>query len=149
MKVEKFKETMEKVMVEAKIRVEAFESRCNPTFYGNTLVKKVTEESLIHDYDNRKNVAPFGIIATIKVASDIVLDIRVNRYYFDYVSGGYVAFFSIEEKVYEVWAKFNENNDLENICIFEWLQSGDFENGDEADNIYNMETFTTYAKFLS
>jgi hypothetical protein len=137
-------------MVEAKIRVEALESRNNPTFYGNTLVKKVTEESLMHDYDKRENVAPFGVIATIKVASDVVLDIRVNRYYFDYEgSGGYVAFFSIEEKVYEVWVKFDENNDFENLWLSEWLQSGDFENGDDADNIYKMEAFTTYAKFLS
>ena len=136
-------------MVEAKIRVEALESRNNANFYGNTLVKKVTEETLMHDYDKRENVAPFGIIATIKVASDIVLDIRVNRYYLDYVGGSYVAFFSIEEKVHEVWVKFNENNDLENICLFEWLQSGDFENGDDADNIYKMEDFVTYAKFLS
>ena len=135
-------------MVEAKIRVEALESRNNATFYGNTLVKKVTEETLMHDYDKRENVAPFGIIATIKVAN-VVLDIRVNRYYFNYVGGSYVAFFSIEEKVYEVWVKFNENNDLENICLFEWLQSGDFENGDDADNIYKMEDFVTYAKILS
>lgn len=136
-------------MIEEKIRVEALESRNNPTFYGNTLVKKVIEETLLHDYDKRENVAPFGVIATIKVG-DVVLDIRVNKYYFDYEgSDGYVAFFSIEEKVYEVWVKFDENNDFENLWLSEWLQSGDFENGDDADNIYKMEDFTTFAKFLS
>ena len=136
-------------MVEAKIRVEALTSWNNP-FYGNVLVKKVTEESLMHDYDKRENVAPFGVIATIKVASDIVLDIRVNKYYFDHEgSDGYVAFFSIEEKVYEVWVKFDTDNNIENLWLSEWLQSGDFENGDDADNIYHMEDFTTFAKFLS
>ena len=135
-------------MVEAKIRVEALTSWNNP-FYGNVLVKKVTEESLMHDYDKRENVAPFGVIATIKVASDIVLDIRVNRYYFDYEgSDSYVAFFSIEEKVYEVWVKFDENNDFENLWLSEWLQSGDFENGDDADNIYHMDKFTTIDTLL-
>ena len=136
-------------MVEAKIRVEALKSGSNPTFYGNTLVKKVIEETLLHDYDKRENVAPFGVIATIKIG-DVVLDIRVNRYYFDYEgSDGYMAFFSIEEKVYEVWVKFDENNDFENLWLSEWLQSGDFEDGDDADNIYKMEDFTTFAKFLS
>jgi len=137
-------------MVEAKIRVEALKSWYNPTFYGNILVKKVIEETLLHDYDKRENVAPFGVIATIKVASDVVLDIRVNRYYFDHEdSGDYVAFFSIEEKVYEVWVKFDTDNNIENLLLSEWLQNGDFENGDDADNIYHMEDFTTFAKFLS
>lgn len=136
-------------MVKAEIRVEALTSWNNP-FYGNVLAKKVTEESLMHDYDKRENIAPFGIIATIKVANDVVLDIRVNRYYFDHEdSDSYVAFFSIEEKVYEVWVKFDENNDFEDLWLSEWLQSGDFENGDDADNIYHMEDFTTFAKFLS
>ena len=135
-------------MVKAEIRVEALTSWNNP-FYGNVLAKKVTEESLMHDYDKRENIAPFGIIATIKVG-DVVLDIRVNRYYFDHEdSDSYVAFFSIEEKVYEVWVKFDENNDFEDLWLSEWLQSGDFENGDDADNIYHMEDFTTFAKFLS
>jgi len=136
-------------MVESKIRVEALESGYNPTFYGNTLVKKVIEETLLNDYDKRENVAPFGVIATIKVG-DVVLDIRVNRYYFDYEdSGEYVAFFSIEEKVYEVCVKFDENNDFENLWLSEWLQRGNFEDCDDADNIYHMEDFTTFAKFLS
>lgn len=136
-------------MVEAKIRVEALTSWNNP-FYGNVLAKKVTEESLMHDYDKRENIAPFGIIATIKVANDVVLGIRVNRYYFDHEdSDSYVAFFSIEEKVYEVWVKFDTDNNIENLLLSEWLQNGDFENGDDADNIYHMEDFTTFAKFLS
>lgn len=135
-------------MVEAKIRVEALTSWNNP-FYGNVLAKKVTEESLMHDYDKRENIAPFGIIATIKVG-DVVLYIRVNRYYFDHEdSDSYVAFFSIEEKVYEVWVKFDTDNNIEDLWLSEWLQSGDFENGDDADNIYKMEDFTTFAKFLS
>ena len=136
-------------MVKAEIRVEALTSWNNP-FYGNVLAKKVTEESLMHDYDKRENIAPFGIIATIKVANDVVLDIRVNRYYFDHEdSNDYVAFFSIEEKVYEVWVKFDTDNNIENLLLSEWLQNGDFENGDDADNIYHMEDFTTFAKFLS
>lgn len=136
-------------MVKAEIRVEALTSWNNP-FYGNVLAKKVTEESLMHDYDKRENIAPFGIIATIKVANDVVLDIRVNRYYFDHEdSNDYVAFFSIEEKVYEVWVKFDTDNNIENLWLSEWLQSGDFENGDDADNIYHMEDFTTFTKFLS
>lgn len=137
-------------MVQAKIRVEALSTRNNPLFFGNVLVKKVTEETLMHDYDNRKNVAPSGIIATIKVSNNTILDIRVNRYYFDHEdSDSYVAFFSIEEKVYEIWVKFDTNKNIENLWLSEWLQSGDFENGDDADNIYHMEDFTTYAKFLS
>lgn len=138
-------------MVQAKIRVEALSTKNSPSFFGNVLVKKVTEETLMRDYDNRKNVASSGIVATIKVSNNTILDICVNRYYFGYEgSDVYVASFSIEEKVYEIWVKFdNTNKNIEDLWLSEWLQSGDFENSDYADNIYHMEDFTTYAKFLS
>ena len=141
-------------MIEAKLRVERTEARLtdNP-FYGHSVIKKVTEDTLMHDYDKRTDVAPFGVLATIVIGDDktkYVFDIKINRYYFDYEgSGGYVAFFSIEEKVYEVWVKFDTSNNIENLWLSEWLQSGDFENGDDADNIYHMEDFTTFVKLLS
>ena len=135
-------------MVEAKLRVEALEVRNNNNpFYGNTLVKKVTEDILMHDFDKRKNVAPCGIIATIKVG-EFVFDIRINRYYFDHEDEhSYVAFFSIEEKTYEVWVDFDGAH-LVNITLSEWLQSSYFENGDDADNVYHNVDFTTIDTLL-
>ena len=145
-------------MVEAKLRVEVLENRGNSKnpFYGSTLVKKVVEDILIHDFDKRSDIAPCGVYATIAIDSTITLgegesplktkrvfDIRVNRFYFDHEGdNGYLAFFSIEEKVYELFVNF-EGKHITNITLSEWLQSGYFENGDDADNVYEAKDFTT------
>lgn len=147
-------------MVEAKLRVEMIENRVgskNP-FYGSTMVKKVVEDILIHDYDKRPNdtIAPCGVYATIVIDSVITLgegdaplktkrvfDIKVDRHYLDHEGdNGYLAFFSIEEKVYELWVHF-EGKHITNITLSEWLQSGDFEDSNDADNVYNAKDFTT------
>ena len=88
-----------KVMVEAKLRVEMSENRMgskNP-FYGSTMVKKVVEDTLIHDKDTRDDIAPYGIYATIAIDSKVVLgegdepletkrvfDIKVSKHYLDH-----------------------------------------------------------------
>lgn len=135
-------------MVEAKLRVVSLETRNNNNpFYGNTLVKKVTEETFMHDFDKRKIVAPCGIIATIKVG-DSVFDIKINKYYFDHESEDrFVAYFQFDEKVYEVWVEFDGAH-LINITLSEWLQCYDFENGDDADNVYRNVDFTTIDTLL-
>jgi hypothetical protein len=57
-------------MVEAKLRVETVEnSNIENPFYGKTLVKKVTEETFYHDKDVRKEIAPCGIKATLKLVT--------------------------------------------------------------------------------
>jgi hypothetical protein len=145
-------------MVEAKLRVEMIENRegsKNP-FYGSTMVKKVVEDILIHDFDKRSDIAPCGVYATIAIDSTITLgegetplktkrvfDIKVDRHYFDHEGdNGYLAFFSIEEKVYELFVNF-EGKHITNITLSEWLQSGYFEDGDDADNVYEAKDFTT------
>ena len=145
-------------MVEAKLRVEVLENRGNSKnpFYGSTLVKKVVEDILIHDFDKRSDIAPCGVYATIAIDSTITLgegetplktkrvfDIKVDRHYFDHEGdNGYLAFFSIEEKVYELFVNF-EGKHITNITLSEWLDSGSFEDGDDADNVYEAKDFTT------
>lgn len=145
----------DKDMVEAKLRVETLENRNNNNpFYGNSLVKKVTEETFCHDKDERKHIAPSGIKAVLKI-ENVVMDITINRYYLEHEAtddglNRYIAFFSIEEKVYEVCVWFNQDNSINAISLSEWLQSGDFENGDDADNIYwSDEHFISWIKYLS
>lgn len=147
-------------MVEAKLRVEMLENRMgskNP-FYGSTMVKKVVEDILIHDYDKRPNstIAPCGVYATIAIDNVVTLgegeaplktkrvfDIKVNRHYLDHEGdNGYLAFFTIEEKTYELWVHFDGKH-ITNITLSEWLQSSYFEDGDDADNVYSSKDFTT------
>lgn len=145
-------------MVEAKLRVEVIENRVgskNP-FYGSTMVKKVVEDILIHEFDKRNDIAPCGVYATIAFDSEVTLgegdaplktktelNIKVNRHYLDHEGdNGYLAFFSIEEKTYELWVHF-EGKHITNITLSEWLQSGDFEDSNDADNVYNAKDFTT------
>lgn len=144
-------------MVEAKLRVETLEDRNNNNpFYGNSLVKKVTEETFFHDKDERKDIAPSGIEATLKVGK-VTMNITINRYYLEHEATDdgldrYIAFFSIEEKVYEVCVWFNRDNSIQSISLSEWLQDGCnyFEDGADADNIYwSDEHFLTFDKYLS
>jgi hypothetical protein len=147
-------------MVEAKLRVEMIENRegsKNP-FYGSTMVKKVVEDILLHDKDTRDDIAPYGIYATIAINSKVVLgegekpletkkvfDIKVSKHYLDHEGEGrYLAFFQIEEKTYEVFVHFDEQNRLDTITLSEWLNEGDFEDSEDADNIYQIEDFTTF-----
>ena len=135
-------------MVESNLRVVSLDTKkSNNPFYGNTIVKKVTEETFIHDFDKREIVAPCGIIATIKVG-DSVFDIKINKYYFDHESENeFVADFQFDERMYEVWVEFDGAH-LINITLSEWLHCGDFEDGDDADNVYRKFDFTTIETFL-
>jgi hypothetical protein len=143
-------------MVEAKLRVETLENRNNNNpFYGNSLVKMVTEETFYHDKDVRKHIAPRGIKATLKVG-DVVMDITINKYYLEHEAtddglSRYIAFFGINDKVYEVCVWFDIGNKIKDVSLSEWLQIGDFENGDDADNIYWLSEnhFTTITTYLS
>ena len=143
-------------MVEAKLRVETLENRNNNNpFYGNSLVKKVTEETFYHDKDVRKHIAPRGIKATLKVG-DVVMDITINKYYLDHEAtddelSRYIAFFGINDKVYEVCVWSGIDNKIKDMSLSEWLQIGYFEDGDNADNIYWLSEnhFTTITTYLS
>ena len=142
-------------MVESKLRVEVTRFDNGKThYYGNVIVKKVVEDTRLCEFDKRDEncIAPFGIVATItidkssnKIDAKEVFEIGVNRYYFDHESdGSFIAFFNLEEKVYELRVKFNENNEVEDLWLSEWLENGYFQDGDDADNIYKMNKFTSY-----
>ena len=141
-------------MVEAKLRVEAIEnSNIENPFYGKTLVKKVTEKTYYHNKDVRKEIAPCGIKATLKIG-DMVMDITINRYYLEHEMtddglSRYVAFFEIYDKVYEVGVWF-KGKEMVDVSLSEWLESGYFKDGDNADNIYwKDEHFTSVTSYLS
>lgn len=139
-------------MVESKIKVEVTEfSNVNNPFYGNTIRKKVVEETHFHDKDLRENIAPYGVKATFsidktydnvegkKIDAKEIFDIKVNRRYLDHESSGsYLAFFHIDERVYELFVHF-DGKQITNITLSEWLNEGGFENGDDADNIYDAK----------
>jgi hypothetical protein len=118
----------------------------------------VVEDILLHDKDTRDDIAPYGIYATIAIGGEAVLgegdkpletkkvfDIKVSKHYLDHEGEGrYLAFFQIEEKTYELFVHFDEQNRLDTITLSEWLNEGDFEDSEDADNIYRIEDFTTF-----
>lgn len=139
-------------MVESKIRVEVTEfSNVNNPFFGNTIHKSVFEESHFHDKDLRENIAPCGVIATFsidksyenadgkKIDAKEVFDIKANRRCLDYESSGsYLYFFQFDERVFEIFVHF-EGKQITNIMLSEWLNQGYFEDGEDADNIYDAK----------
>ena len=152
-------------MVEAKLRVEVTHfDNYNTHYYGNVMRKKVVEDIHMSDFDKRdKNcIAPFGIFATIsldksynnlngnKVDAKEVFEIKINRRYLEFVgysNGGYNAFFNIDDKVYELYVKFDKNKKIKDLWLSEWLENGYFKDGDDADNIYKMNEFVNYETF--
>lgn len=136
-------------MVEAKLRVEVAEvSNVTNPFYGNTICKNVIENTLIHDFDKRGNIAPYGVKATFsidkthddtegkKVVAKEIFDIKVNRYMLDHESeNSYLTFFQFDERVFELFVRFDGAH-ITYITLSEWLSCGYFEDGDDADNIY-------------
>lgn len=131
-------------MIEAKLRIETLENRNNNNpFYGNTLIKKVTEEIFYHDKDVRKYIAPSGIKATLKLG-EVVMDITINRYYLEHENtdnglSRYIAFFGIDDKAYEVCVWFDKDGSIKDVSLSEWLFASSFENSDDADNIYRKD----------
>ena len=150
-------------MVEAKLRVESTEARNgskNP-FYGDTMVKKVVEDILYHDTDKRDDIAPCGVYATICIPSQVilgegdeplktirVLGIKINSHYFDNDGfGNYTAFFTIEDRTYEIWVCF-EDGRINDLTLSEWLNDTSFEDGYAADKVYHKNEFTTIEEFI-
>ncbi len=138
-------------MVEAKIRVKLTKlSNVENPFYGKTIAKNVFEQTLYHDKDERENIAPFGITATIPIKhyyGTDVFDIKLNKYYFDedILPNTYHCFFTIDDKMYELClgVKDDQVNDL-TLC--EWASVGDFEDGDDPMFYHYKDEFTSYQK---
>lgn len=150
-------------MVESKLRVEITRfDNANTHYYGNVIAKKVVEDARFCEFDKRDEncIAPCGINATIaidksykdldgnKIDAKEIFDIKISRYYLVHEGNNtFLAFFNLEDKVYELYVKFNENNEIEDLWLSEWLENGYFQDGDDADNIYKINEFTSYETF--
>lgn len=144
-------------MVEAKLRVELTQiSKVENPFYGKTTIKKVVEETFYHDKDERGNIAPFGIMATIPIKHHYdncdedgvdVFDIKLNKYYFeeDVLPNTYHCLFTIDDKVYEL-ALGVKNDQIADLTLCEWACVGDFEDGDNPMFYYYKDEFTSFLK---
>ena len=130
--------------VSAKLRVEVIDINSNTHFYGNSVSKKVIEETIDCEFDKREDIAPNGVNATIEIGNK-TFHISINRFFFDYESSNhYVAFFTIDDNVYELYVEFDDYCKINDLWLSEWLSYGYFEDGDDADNVYHLEDFKKY-----
>lgn len=134
--------------------------------YGNTEEKDITEKVYLRDYDNRDEIAPMGIKATLRVVKvdkhgnaykRSVFDITINRYYLNYVATkdglkNYYCTFYIDTYAYE----FNlyvdsETNEVKDYTLEEWDDKCGFEDRVDADNTYKKGCyeFVSFAEYLS
>ena len=153
-------------MVESKLRVEVtYFDNANTHYYGNVIEKKVVEDVRFCEFDKRNKtcIAPCGINATIaidksykdldgnKIDAKEIFDIKISRYYLEHEGEGrFIAFFDVfdvEDKVYELYVMFNNDKTIKDLWLSEWLENGYFKDGDDADNIYKMNEFTSYETF--
>ena len=135
------------VQANLKVIISGLTALSNP-FYGTTTRRKIVDETFIREH-NTAVTAPHGIHAEIVVGNKN-FNIEVSRTYLEFEDADgdtYVAYFHDDEVVYELWVKFSENGEIENIVLSEWLHSWYFENGEDADNMYSSDCFTNYTTF--
>ena len=152
-------------MIEAKIRVEkTTTNKFNTRYYGNVMDKYVTENIILRDFDKRGDeIAPMGIKATLSV-KDIdskgevyainVYDITINRYYLDYLDTDnglmeYYCHFSIDGRIYQFNLYIDcETKKIKSYDLEEWYNEGEFEDGENANNIYRKDEFVTFTEYI-
>ncbi len=152
-------------MIEAKIRVEKTTTNKFKThYYGNVMHKYVTENIILRDFDKRGNeIAPMGIKATLSV-KDLdsngevyainVYDITINRYYLDYLDTDnglmeYYCHFSIDGRIYQFNLYIDcETKKIKDYYIEEWFNDAEFEDGEDAANIYHKDEFVTFTEYI-
>jgi hypothetical protein len=152
-------------MIEAKIRVEKTTTdKFKTRYYGNVMRKYVTENIILRDFDKRGNeIAPMGIKATLSV-KDLdsngevyainVYDITINRYYFDYLDTDnglmeYYCHFSIDGRIYQFNLYIDcETKKIKDYSIEEWFNDAEFEEGEDAANIYRKDEFVTFTEYI-
>ena len=124
-------------MIEAKLRAELTETRSmNNRFYGKVNSIKVTEETLMLDYDKREDIASVGVYAKFMIKDGKQLMLEVNRHYFDSLDeDSYQTVFTIDDKTYELFVHI-DGKQIVNAVLSEWLDYGEFEDGKDADNEY-------------
>ena len=152
-------------MIEAKIRVEKTTTNKSKTrYYGNVMGKYVTENILLRDFDKRGNeIAPMGIKATLSVKDTDrngevyainVYDITINRYYLDYIDTDnglmeYYCHFSIDGCIYQFNIYIDcETKKIKNYDLEEWYNEGEFEDGENAANIYRKDEFVSFTEYI-
>ena len=152
-------------MIEAKIRVEKTTTNKSKTrYYGNVMDKYVTENILLRDFDKRGNeIAPMGIKATLSVKDTDrngevyainVYDITINRYYLDYIDTDnglmeYYCHFSIDGCIYQFNIYIDcETKKIKNYDLEEWYNEGEFEDGENAANIYRKDEFVSFTEYI-
>lgn len=152
-------------MVEAKIRVEkTTTNKFKTRYYGNVMHKYVTENIILRDFDKRGNeIAPMGIKATLSV-KDLdskgevyainVYDITINRYYLGYLDTDnglmeYYCNFSIDGRIYQFNLYIDcETKKIKDYYIEEWFNDAEFEDGEDAANIYRKDEFVTFTEYI-
>jgi hypothetical protein len=83
-----------------------------------------------------------------------VYDITINRYYLDYLDTNdglmeYYCHFSIDGRIYQFNLDIDyETKKIKDYYIEEWYNDAEFEEGEDADNIYRKDEFVTFTEYI-
>lgn len=149
-------------MKKAKLSVERIITNDTKTsYYGNVVDKVNISHEKIFEFDKREDIAPCGLHAQIHINTkrknyddtDInekeMFVIYISADYFDYeAENRFVTFFHIDNCTYEVCLFFGKDNSIEDVTLSVW-EVNDFEDGDDADNIYSYKDFSKVTPFYS
>lgn len=123
-------------------------------FFGKATRTRVLDTITTHEFDKREEegfqVAPCGVHLVLERGGKFnseSFDIKVSKHEFMSTDNGDSSFyviFCIDEKTYEltVWFKSGEKV-IDSVMLEEHLDSHEFEDGCDADNVYHTANFKT------
>ena len=138
-------------MVESFLKVVLTEERND--IYGKREIRKVVEEHISMEKCDIEDIPPFGVEACVTIGeAKEKFNIVANRYYLacdhkdEYIMVSY-AYFSINDKVYELEVRFSrETNTIEIVKLSEWVTKEYYDYGLNADNKYEVTDFMPYTE---
>ena len=117
------------------IREETLTNK-NP-FYGKVASVQTLEENYELDKDEREEIAPHGISLVCYIHDDVKLSIEVSKHYLNYnLDYWFDTTFVMGNHVFDLNVKFDDNGNIVNITLYQWLSYADYEGGDEWDYAY-------------
>ena len=127
----------------AELKIESVKRVKNNPFYGDYEIRECSTRTIINEkYDGL--VAPEkGIVITLKTIDGDKVTFTIDRYYFTGLKPCEIDCYqtwdtslSYDGHIYQVCV--NEKGGLE--YLYEWYSISDFEDGNEADNVYRTKS---------
>lgn len=126
-------------MVVAELKIESVKKVKNNPYYGDYEIRHVETRTIVNQKYEGLVSPEKGIMLTFKCMDGEKLTIAIDRHYFTGIKPCEV----VKDCTFDT--TFGRNGCIYQVCVnahgeleylYEWFSRGDFEDGNEADNVY-------------